>query len=100
MQYYLVQVQLTLVFLSIWTVDNQLCHGFQHSSSIDREFPGGLVVRIQHFHHCGPRSIPGLGLSPSLSPSHFYGTGNFTQYSVVTYMRKGSEKNEYVYVYN
>ena len=26
-----------------------------------REFPSGLVVRIQHFHHCGLGSIPGLG---------------------------------------
>ena len=26
-----------------------------------REFPGGIVVRIQCFHHCGPGSIPGLG---------------------------------------
>ena len=26
-----------------------------------REFPGGLVVRTQHFHHWGPSSIPGLG---------------------------------------
>ena len=25
------------------------------------EFPGGLMVRIQHFHCCGPGSIPGLG---------------------------------------
>ena len=25
------------------------------------EFPGGLVVRIQCFHHSGPGSIPGLG---------------------------------------
>ena len=25
------------------------------------EFPGGLVVRIQHFHHCSLSSIPDLG---------------------------------------
>ena len=25
------------------------------------EFPGGLVVRIWHFHRYGPGSIPGLG---------------------------------------
>ena len=24
------------------------------------EFPAGLVVRIQCFHHCGPGSFPGL----------------------------------------
>lgn len=24
-------------------------------------FPGGLVVRIWHFHPCGPSSIPDLG---------------------------------------
>ena len=28
---------------------------------IAREFPGGLVVRIQGFHCCIPGSIPGLG---------------------------------------
>jgi len=27
-------------------------------------------------------------------------TGNFTQYSVITYMRKDSEKNEYMYMSN
>ena len=27
-----------------------------------REFPGGLVVRTQHFHCYGPGSIPGLGI--------------------------------------
>ena len=27
-------------------------------------------------------------------------TGNFTQYSVITCMRKDSEKNEYMYMYN
>ena len=26
-----------------------------------RELPGGLVVRIRHFHCCGPGSIPGQG---------------------------------------
>ena len=26
-----------------------------------REFPGGLMVRIQGFHPCGPHSIPDLG---------------------------------------
>ena len=26
-----------------------------------REFPSGLVVRIQHFHHCEQGSNPGLG---------------------------------------
>ena len=26
-----------------------------------REFPGGLVVRIQSFHLCSPGSVPGLG---------------------------------------
>ena len=26
------------------------------------EFPGGLVVRIGHFHCCSPGSIPGLGI--------------------------------------
>ena len=25
------------------------------------EFPAGLVVGIQHFHHCGPGSALGLG---------------------------------------
>ena len=27
----------------------------------EREFPGGLVVRILGFHYCGPDSIPGQG---------------------------------------
>ena len=26
-----------------------------------REFPGGIVVRTQPFHCCGPGSIPGQG---------------------------------------
>ena len=29
-----------------------------------------------------------------------YSTGNSTQYSVITYMRKESEKEEYMYMYN
>ena len=29
--------------------------------NISRGFPGGLVVRIWHFHHYGLDSIPGLG---------------------------------------
>ena len=29
-----------------------------------------------------------------------YSTGNSTQYSVITYMGKESEKNGYVYMYN
>lgn len=30
-----------------------------------REFPGGLVARIQHFHCRGQRSIPGLEIIPT-----------------------------------
>ena len=29
-----------------------------------------------------------------------YSTGNSTQYSVITYMRKNLKKNEYMYMYN
>ena len=25
------------------------------------KFPGGLMIRTRHFHHCGQGSIPGLG---------------------------------------
>ena len=32
------------------------------------ECPGGLVVRIQRFHQCGPGSIPGLGIE--IKPQH------------------------------
>ena len=32
------------------------------------ECPGGLVVRIQRFHQCGPGSIPGLGIE--IKPLH------------------------------
>ena len=35
------------------------------------EFPGGLVVRTQHFHCCSPGSIPGLGTEiPHLATAH------------------------------
>ena len=29
-----------------------------------------------------------------------YNTGSYTQYSGITYMRKESKKNEYMYMYN
>ena len=38
---------------------SHLLHGYNNRSSW--EFPGGLVVRILHFHHCSPGSIPNLG---------------------------------------
>ena len=39
-----------------------------HKINHHREFPGGLVVKMWHFHHCGLSSIPGLGTE--LSSSH------------------------------
>ena len=33
-----------------------------------REFPGGLVVRTQHFHHCSPMSV--TGLRTEIKPLH------------------------------
>ena len=41
------------------------------------EFPGGLVVRIQHFHCYGPGSIPGQGTEiPQAMQCLFIGEGN------------------------
>ena len=37
------------------------------------EFPGGLVVRIQHFHHYSPGSISGLGTEIPHKASAWYG---------------------------
>lgn len=39
------------------------CNNHRKVESIrkSREFPGGLVVRIWHFHHSGPSSVFGLG---------------------------------------
>ena len=34
--------------------------GSRNENKKDREFPGGLVVKTQCFHCCGPDSIPGL----------------------------------------
>lgn len=33
-----------------------------HKKALSWEFPGDLVVRIQHLHCCSPGSIPGLGI--------------------------------------
>lgn len=37
------------------------------------EFPGGLLVRILHFHHCSPSSIPSLGTEIHIKPLHTAG---------------------------
>ena len=34
----------------------------RHLKGQTREFPGDLVVKTWHFHHCGPSSVPGLGI--------------------------------------
>ena len=37
-----------------------------------REFPGGLVVRTQHFHHCGLGTIPSLRTEvPHQAAAHY-----------------------------
>ena len=38
--------------------------------SYDKEFPGGPVVRIWHFHCWGPGSIPGQGTKISQATRH------------------------------
>ena len=49
-----------------FTQDKFISHEKYKSKSVHyREFPGGLVVRIQHCHCCGPGSIPGQGTPTS-----------------------------------
>ena len=43
------------------SLGNTLNNGGQVITTKYREFPGGLVVRTQHCHHCSLDSIPGLG---------------------------------------
>ena len=40
-----------------------------------REFPGGLVIRTQHFHWHGPGSIPGQGTKIPQITQHSQGQG-------------------------
>ena len=39
------------------------------------ELPGGLVVRIWHFHHYGLGSIPGLGTEITHQAAVYHGGG-------------------------
>ena len=50
-----------------------------------REFPDGLVIRIQLFHHCEPGSIPGLRTEiPHQADAH--GSQKKKEYSITHHL--------------